>query len=377
MIQKYDIIQTGSDKVGFKRVALPAGTVASTKYLPTRKRPYQDTFIVDKVTGQCIDRRKLIQLLEDHICENYIRVDGRWYRQRVGIPQGSILSPLLCSFFYGALDHEYLPHFLEDQNSLYIRFIDDILYITPNLSQAQLFLSSIIGGFPDFGVNINKRKVLCSFANTENIPVAGDSEWFHWCGLAISSDKLQIRGDFSKFYHKRIGDCMTIDYASASDPHILLENYMLIYLRPKLHPIFLDSKINQDIDVVASNIYRNAIHGAMKLHTYIKESERNRRVFYKDIRLWEMLTSITDKVEKQIRIKCLHPIIQATHLSQALLYRGFYEVLRRRPSRYANCLLPMLKHKCTNAVPLSLLYGHEMEELVISSGHPLLININF
>lgn len=377
MIQKYDIIQSGSDKVGFKRVALPAGTVANAKYLPTRKRLYQDTFIVDKVTGQRIDRRKLIQLLEDHICENYIRLDGRWYRQRVGIPQGSILSPLLCSFFYGALDHEYLPHFLVDQNSLYIRFIDDILFITPDVTQAQLFLSSIIGGFSDYGVHINKSKVLCNFANTEKIPVAGDREWFHWCGLGISSYKLQIRGDFSKFYHNSIADSMTIDYGSASDPHVALENFMLIYLRPKLHPIFFDSKINQDIHVVASNIYRNAIHVAMKLHTYIKETDQNRQVFYKDVRLWEMLTSITEKVEKQIRMKCLHPIIQATHLSQALLYRGFYEVLKRRPSRYANYLLPMLKHKCTNAMPLSLLYGHEMEEIVINSGHPLLINIKF
>lgn len=35
------------------------------------------------------------------------QIGNNYYRQVVGIPQGSVLSTLLCSFFYGDLERQF------------------------------------------------------------------------------------------------------------------------------------------------------------------------------------------------------------------------------------------------------------------------------
>jgi hypothetical protein len=47
-----------------------------------------------------------------------------YYRQMVGIPQGSVLSSLLCSFFYGDLEKRF-GAFTEDPHSVCNIFIFD------------------------------------------------------------------------------------------------------------------------------------------------------------------------------------------------------------------------------------------------------------
>jgi telomerase reverse transcriptase len=34
----------------------------------------------------------------------YVQIGSEFYKQRVGIPQGSVLSTILCNFFYGDLE---------------------------------------------------------------------------------------------------------------------------------------------------------------------------------------------------------------------------------------------------------------------------------
>ena len=51
-------------------------------------------------------KQDIIALLEEHITENIVKIGNEYYRQVVGIPQGSVLSSLLCSFFYGDLERK-------------------------------------------------------------------------------------------------------------------------------------------------------------------------------------------------------------------------------------------------------------------------------
>jgi hypothetical protein len=50
------------------------------------------------------------------------QIGQRYYRQIVGIPQGSVLSVLLCSFFYGDLERTRL-NILDDPKSVRILFL--------------------------------------------------------------------------------------------------------------------------------------------------------------------------------------------------------------------------------------------------------------
>ena len=58
-------------------------------------------------------KRDIIALLEEHITENIVKLGNEYYRQMVGIPQGSVLSAILCSFFYGDLERRKFK-FAED-----------------------------------------------------------------------------------------------------------------------------------------------------------------------------------------------------------------------------------------------------------------------
>lgn len=51
-------------------------------------------------------RQEIIALLEEHITENLVKIGNEYYRQVIGIPQGSVLSAILCSFFYGDLERK-------------------------------------------------------------------------------------------------------------------------------------------------------------------------------------------------------------------------------------------------------------------------------
>jgi len=50
-----------------------------------------------------------MNLLRIHIKENIWQVGDGLFRQKSGIPQGSRISSLLCSFFYAYMEREHLP----------------------------------------------------------------------------------------------------------------------------------------------------------------------------------------------------------------------------------------------------------------------------
>lgn len=69
----------------------------------------------------------------------------QFYRQKVGIPQGSIVSTVLCNIFYADLERKKLP-FLNDCDGLLLRLIDDFLFISMNRDHASEFLQHMHDG---------------------------------------------------------------------------------------------------------------------------------------------------------------------------------------------------------------------------------------
>jgi telomerase reverse transcriptase len=69
----------------------------------------------------------------------------QFYRQKVGIPQGSIVSTVLCNIFYADLEGKKLP-FLTDCDGLLLRLIDDFLFISMNRDHAIEFLQHMQDG---------------------------------------------------------------------------------------------------------------------------------------------------------------------------------------------------------------------------------------
>lgn len=358
-------------------LAFPSSSISDVKSLQRRHR-FSDSpgaIIADKVLGRKLERRKLLNMLDEHINHTMTRIGKNWFRLRKGIPQGSVLSTILCSFFYARLDHDHLDGFAESGNSLLMRYVDDILYITSDLQKANELLCVSLLGFPNYGVVINREKVFCNFENAHEIPRPPESTtMFQWCGLAINVDDLSILGDYTRFFGFPISDSLSLD--RVGNPVKSLRNHLRTFLLPKLHPIFLDDVLNDDWTTVAINVFRNAILVGMKLHCMIKEFEEHKLASFRDEIIFDLLQTASTEAEVKVRAKCRHAMIQGTHLVRQLLIRGFYEVLRRRPTRYQNCLLPALKGICI-AQAISVLYGHDLEETLLQSAFPLLENILF
>jgi telomerase reverse transcriptase len=78
------------------------------EHAKTIATPLQNAVIVDLVRRRPITREACMDLLRTHIKENVWQVGSRLFRQKEGIPQGSKISSLLCSFFYSHLEREHL-----------------------------------------------------------------------------------------------------------------------------------------------------------------------------------------------------------------------------------------------------------------------------
>lgn len=144
---------------------------------------------------QFIKKEELLNLLTEHISNNLVKVGRRILLRKYGIPQGSVLSTLLCSLYYAKLEKKTLTSFISEDDLL-MRLVDDFLLVTPSKETAQTFFktmylgewngwvwttcecihltaifssfpisspSPLFKGHPDWGCFINKSKSLVNF----------------------------------------------------------------------------------------------------------------------------------------------------------------------------------------------------------------------
>lgn len=141
-------------------------------------------------------KRTVLSFLEEHIQSNLIKVGKRFYRQKKGIPQGSIVSSILCSYFYAELERGYLG-FINDGRSVLMRLIDDFLVISTERNVVQKFMKTMHAGIEEFGVSVKAEKSRANF----DIDIHGHSIMkltdrnFPYCGNAIDTMTLDLAKD--------------------------------------------------------------------------------------------------------------------------------------------------------------------------------------
>lgn len=293
------------------------------------------TIFVDLVKSDYKTRSGLLDLLEQHITENCVKIGNEYYKQVIGIPQGSVLSSLLCSFFYGDLDKNQL-HFLDRPDTLMLRMIDDYLLITTELAEARRFLDVMRKGHPEYGCFISKEKTLTNFdydGQTMNRTSLHDQA-FPWCGYLINMKDLSVTFDYSRFHSSYLRDSLTVEIGRR--PGAAFRKKMLHLAEHKSHPIFCDVRLNP-ISVVYQNAYQNFLICAMKMHHYL--------------RVWKPNTT----AKSTLLISTIHEMIEYAYMvmqnkntagrtdgmpkieRRAIIWLGmhaFYSVLSRKPTRY-------------------------------------------
>lgn len=54
------------------------------------------------------NKNNIINSLAKHLNNNLIIYGNKYYMQKKGIPQGSILSSLLCNIYYGTIENKFI-----------------------------------------------------------------------------------------------------------------------------------------------------------------------------------------------------------------------------------------------------------------------------
>ncbi|KAI9650201.1 Telomerase reverse transcriptase [Ciborinia camelliae] len=175
----------------------------------------KNTIFVENIVNQIRDTNSLLQLLAEHISRNMVKIGKKFYRQKEGIPQGSVLSSLLCNYFYADLEAKHLA-FLQSGESLLLRLIDDFLLITLNPVHAKRFLQVMHDGIPEYGVGVNPDKTLTNFEvmiNGKKVKRVVGEKMFPYCGNLMDMKTLNIERDRDRRKDFAIQDSLTVEYS--------------------------------------------------------------------------------------------------------------------------------------------------------------------
>lgn len=283
----------GGDKPARKFVTKARGATDFTNSFKAASN--SGTVFVDTAMRKRHSADDLLYLLEEHVRMNLVRIGKKYYRQKNGIPQGSILSSILCNFFYGELESEVLAFLHQHHESLLLRLIDDFLLITTDYSRATRFLNLMISGQPDYGITVNPQKSLVNFPITiNNIPIPRSTILFPYCGTLINTHTLEISREDRPL---ATSDTLTIS-ASQSPGHSFHRKSLSSFKLMSSNPMFLDTSHNSQ-KVVMRAIYGNFLSAAMRMERYLKELRRSHGSV---VRSSLVMKTIGDVMELGVRV---------------------------------------------------------------------------
>ncbi|KAI9836504.1 MAG: hypothetical protein M1838_005015 [Thelocarpon superellum] len=267
---------TGSDMASKPRRRFVAEAAAATAAPGFQERAQQGTaqgrrhaVFVDQVVGTMRERDELLALLREHVEGNLVKMGKRFYRQKAGIPQGSVVSTLLCNFFYADFEREHLAFLLQGE-SLLLRLTDDFLLITQRAEHATRFLQVMHQGHPDYGVTVNADKSLVNFeacVGPTTIRNLGADRAFPYCGNLIDPTTLEVRKDRTRRTDVEIADSLTVEFSKV--PGMTFHRKVLNSFKIQTSAMLLDMTLNS-ASTVLRNVFEIFFECAMKFYQYVK-----------------------------------------------------------------------------------------------------------
>ncbi|XP_029445789.1 telomerase reverse transcriptase [Rhinatrema bivittatum] len=239
----------------------------------------QNTILVEQSLSLNEISSRLFSFFQQIIHNNILEIDNQYYVQCCGIPQGSILSALLCSFCYGDMENKLF--YAIQQDGILLRLIDDFLLVTPHLMQAKLFLRTLAKGIPEYGCSISPHKTMVNFQIDEDLPGCNKAKQipscslFPWCGLLLDTKTLEVYCDYSSYAGTSIRSSLTFNYSATAGKS--MRDKLIAILKLKCHSIFLDLMVNR-LQTVYTNIYKIFLLQAYRFHACVVQLPFNQSV---------------------------------------------------------------------------------------------------
>ena len=241
----------------------------------------RNTVFVESVACKSFQTRALMAMMTSHIQDNLVKIGKKYYRQKSGIPQGSVLSSTLCSYFYADLEQTQLS-FLQAPDSLLLRLIDDFLLVTTDRTKATRFVSTMHAGIPSYGVVVNPNKTLVNFdMSTGGKPLAKVEAGrpFPYCGTLINTTTLAMTKNRETSGAGTGGgavvfDSLTVEYGRY--PGRNFRRKVINAFKIQSHLMFFDTSHNS-LPTVLSNVYSAFVETANKTWAYARCLPRDKR----------------------------------------------------------------------------------------------------
>lgn len=281
IVRKYGIWHPTGGGVRHRRcreVCLPEMMEPFGETVQVRAANHKGCVFVDGVHSVSVSKQQVVEQLREHLTSHTVvtkdRFGNRYLLQAQGIPQGSILSTLLCNFYYGNVEQRLrLP---KSCDSLLTRMVDDFLMVTTDASQLQCFFAVMHRGDPGLGVTINHEKT-CSSVTLE-IPSEGDvpqtntipctpGRFFPWCGMLLDSSTGEVRNDYTRFEKIKGKDGLTVQRVKQEGIHLLQQ--LKLFVKPRCLPVLFDPSINA-LSTQIVNFYQLFIFAAVKTAEYLR-----------------------------------------------------------------------------------------------------------
>lgn len=342
---KYVEIKSGSERQTRQRyvsIATPANSTNSA--FSVRKAGELSTHkggrIFTEVGYQKVwSTRQLLELLQQHVQNNVVKIGKKHFRQTQGIPQGSVLSSLLCSLFYASFEEEYLGR-LDPASSLLVRLIDDFLLITTDRRSAQHFLQALATPNAEYGIVVNAEKTLANFEATigsHKVPRHTGSA-FPYCGVTIHTADLQLGKDRYK-KDLVVAHGLTVDTTRKAG--LVLGRKVRLSLVQQLLRMLMDSDLNQPWRRLLT-LMEAFEETAMKMHQYIRNLTPARRP--SSIQMMRIIDDLArlgirygQQMSKSEHGSATHNGLSRQEISWALA-DAFEHVFSRKQSQYRELL---------------------------------------
>ncbi|KAK0154845.1 Telomerase reverse transcriptase [Merluccius polli] len=233
-----------------------------------RERKLHNAILVEQTFSSDLHGRDALQFFTQMLTGGVVKFGKKMFRQYRGIPQGSVVSSLLCCLCYGHMENNLFKDMNLNGGCL-MRLVDDFLLITPDLHQAQTFFKTLLAGVQDYGLVVNPQKVVVNFQVSEDLGASPKvrmlpaSCLFPWCGLLLDTHTLDVYKDYSSYAGLSLRYSFTLGFSQRAGVH--MKKKLMGLLRLKCHAIFLDFMSNS-VEAVYSNVYKLVLLHAWRFH---------------------------------------------------------------------------------------------------------------
>ncbi|XP_040909585.1 telomerase reverse transcriptase [Toxotes jaculatrix] len=248
--------------------------------------------------------REALQFFTQMLTGSIVQFGKKTYRQCRGIPQGSVVSSLLCCLCYGHMENVLFKDITENKGCL-MRLVDDFLLITPDFHEAQTFLKILLAGVPQYGLVVNPQKVVVNFQVSVSVDSCPDIRMlpphclFPWCGLLLDTHLLDVYKDYSSYAGLSLRYSLTLGSVHSAGQQ--MRRKLMAILRLKCPALLLDLKTNS-LEAVYKNIYKVVLLHACRFHVCAQSLPFGQSVAKNPVYFLQMIWDMAEYANQLIRL---------------------------------------------------------------------------